>query len=81
MNPFGQTEVDEVEPTSPPSTFQWATITQVSPLRIRMDGESTALPITPASLVAPTVLGVGKRAWVQVHGRRPIILGLVNGGV
>lgn len=55
------------------STWSWATVTQASPLRIRMDGDAAALPATP-SLLCPTP-PVGARVWVQIHGTALIIHG------
>lgn len=63
----------------------WATVTSVTPLRIRLDGESTALAMTPDTLVAGLV--ISDRVWVTFAvnaepgfaGRRAVILG-VSGG-
>lgn len=42
---------------APTGTTAWAAVTGTSPLRVRMDGETTALPITPdiVDSVTPTV--------------------------
>lgn len=55
--------------------FTWATVTATSPLRIRLDGDSTALPITPDSIVAPLALAVGDRVRVEISRRRVIVHG------
>jgi hypothetical protein len=63
----------------------WATVTDDSPLRIRLDGEDDPLPFTPDSLVYS--LAVGERVWVAFpintdpafKGRRAVILGRANG--
>lgn len=63
----------------------WATVTGLAPLRIRLDGESTALPYTPDTLVGPLV--VSDRVWVTFAinaepsflGRRAIIIGVADG--
>jgi hypothetical protein len=34
----------------------WATVTQASPLRIKLDGETTALPFTPLKTIAAPAL-------------------------
>lgn len=47
-----------------PDFSTWATVTDDSPLRIRLDGETTALPITPDTLVAG--LAIGNRVWVTL---------------
>lgn len=70
---------------SQPDEGRWATVTQASPLRIKVDGESTALPFTPITLVQG--LAVNDRVWVSFptnknpafRGRRVIIIGKANG--
>lgn len=64
---------------APDSTFRWATVTQVSPLRIRLDGDTTELPLTPDNLSEGS-LAVGVRVWAHLFGRRVIILGSIGGG-
>ena len=64
-------------PTEPESSWRWATVTQASPLRIKFDGQSAPLPVTPDTLVGGLV--VGDRVWVQIYGRRPIIHGRAGG--
>ena len=54
-------------------TWQWATVTATSPLRVRLDGPDDALDATPQTLVAG--LTIGNRVWVQLHGRSLIIHG------
>lgn len=61
--------------------FLWGTITQASPVRIRLDGEDAALEVTPDCLVDPESLTVGQRAWCQLNGRRLLILGKTGRGV
>lgn len=65
----GQTKSDD--------KWLWATVTQVSPLRVRLDGDAAALPITPENLAYG--LSVNQRVWVQLSGHRVIVHG-VNGG-
>ena len=57
------------------NTFRWATVTSNPPLRIRLDGETDPLPITPDVLLDSGALNVGQRVWTQLFGRRAIILG------
>lgn len=69
-----------INPSQPQSTqslsaFRWATVTQVSPLRIRLDGDTAELALTPESLLQ-VVLEVDQRVWVQLYGRRVIVLGV-----
>lgn len=40
-----------------PDVHAWATVTQTTPLRIRLDGETDPIPWTPDTLVAGLVLG------------------------
>lgn len=64
-----------------PDAHRWATVTDDSPLRIKLDGDSVALPVTPDTLVAS--LAIDDRVLVLMtsggpttfHGRRVIILG------
>lgn len=53
-------------------TFRWATVTGANPLRIRFDGETDPLPITPDALVNPPV---GARVFVLHWMRRVTVLG------
>ena len=55
------------------NTYRWATVTQISPLRIRLDGDTLELPVTPDTLVSG--LSIDQRVWVQFFGRRLIIIG------
>lgn len=59
----------------PTDRFAWATITDVDPLRIRLDGELAPLDITPDSLIDVGWADVDRRVWVQISGRRVVILG------
>jgi hypothetical protein len=54
-------------------TWLWATVTQVSPLRVRLDGDEVELPITPENLSPDPELG--ERVWVQLSGHRVIVHG------
>lgn len=55
--------------------FAWATITSTDPLRIRLDGEDEPLDITPDCLIDVGWVDVARRVWVQISGRRVLILG------
>lgn len=57
--------------------YLWATVTSVSPLRVRLDGEDAALDITPDCLLKR--VEVNDRVWCQFHGRRLVILGASGG--
>lgn len=60
-------------PTEPADTWRWATVTATSPLRVRLDGDTAALSVTPDALV--TGLVVGARVWCQIVGRRVVVHG------
>ena len=74
---------EHVDFTDPNNSFRWATVTQAypNPLRIRLDGDTTELPLTPDVLDRPQMYSVGSRVWVQLNGRRVIIIGRANAGV
>lgn len=75
---------DDTTPSGPQegeNTYRWAVITALSPLRLKLDGEALALPLTPETLVSPSTLLVGTRVWTQLFNRRVIILGAASGGV
>lgn len=59
--------------TAVEDSFSWATVTDDSPLRIRLDGDTNPLASTPATLIDG--LRIGQRVWVQRHGRRLIVMG------
>ena len=67
----------EPKPTEPVSTYGWAEVTQTAPLRIRIDGQTAELPITPDTLVAG--LAVNDRVLTLTLGRRLIVLGRAGG--
>lgn len=58
-------------------TWRWATVTATGPLRIRLDGETDALDITPDNTIGP--LAVGDRVWTQTSGRRILVTGRAGG--
>lgn len=70
-----------VKPAPETSTWAWAAVTGTGPLRIKLDGESTALAVTPDTLVAG--LSIGNRVWVQLvtnpnparRARRVVVIG------
>lgn len=59
--------------------FKMATVTSVSPLRVRYDNELTASPATPRNLVGTLV--VGDRVRVTLHRRKIAIDGRIGGTV
>lgn len=73
--------------TSDISTWTWATVTDDSPLRVQLDGESAPLDFTPDALVSG--LAVDDRVWVQLvanpdpqrRHRRAIVTGKAAGQI
>lgn len=61
--------------------FVWATVTSVGPLRVKIDGDSAALPFVPDSLIDPLELAVGTRVRCELSARQLVILGKSGGGV
>lgn len=61
------------------SIFTWATVTAINPIRIRLDGDTSALGFTPETLVDPLLLSVDDRVRCEIANNRPIITG-VSGG-
>ena len=59
-------------------TWTWATVTQASPLRIKVDGDTTALDATTDNLVGS--LAVDDRVRVHLHADGIIVTGLQGGG-
>lgn len=53
--------------------FVWATVTATGPLRIKIDGDSAALPYTPDSLVDPFSLTVNDRVRTEVDSNRIVV--------
>jgi len=61
------------------TSFKWATVTAVGPLRVRFDGDTTALAFTPDSLVDPAALSVSDRVRCELSDRRVVIVGRSGG--
>ena len=57
------------------TSFKWATVTGVSPLAIRLDGDTSALALIPDSLVDPASLTVGDRVRVELSLRKVVVHG------
>jgi len=58
-------------------TWTWATVTQASPLRIKVDGDTTALDATTDNLVGS--LAVDDRVRVHLHSDGIIVTGVQGG--
>ena len=54
-------------------------MTAVSPLRIKLDGDTAAIPATPDSLTDPATLVVDDRVRTELSGNRLVVLGRVGG--
>jgi len=59
-------------------TWTWATVTQASPLRIKVDGDTSALDATTDNLVGS--LAVLDRVRVHLHSDGIIVTGIQGGG-
>lgn len=57
--------------------FKWATVTEASPLRIRLDGDEAALLGTPMTMLSGLV--VGDRVRVELQGTMAVITGRAGG--
>lgn len=53
-------------------SWRWGAVIGVSPIQVRLDGDSSALPVAPDSLVP---LAIGDRVRVQLHNKRLSIVG------
>lgn len=66
----------------PPDTagpsFRYATVTGVSPVRVRLDGDTDPVASTPTVLAA---VATGNRVMVLLDGRAMVVLGVVGGGL
>ena len=59
-------------------TWTWATVTQASPLRIKVDGDTSALDATTGDLVGS--LAVDDRVRVHLHSDGILVTGIQGGG-
>ena len=61
-----------------PDRWRWGTIWSLSPLRVRLDGDTEPLEGTPSRLV--TYLAIGSRVYVHLRqGQTPVIAGVAGG--
>lgn len=61
------------------SDLVWGTVTALSPLRVRLDGDTSAIPATPDSLIDSAALAVSDRVRCEVTANRVIVLGRFGG--
>lgn len=61
------------------TTFKWATVRNLSPLAIQLDGDPAPLALIPDTLVDPQLLSVGSRVRVELSLRKVVIHGVANG--
>lgn len=68
--------LDELSPAPAPADtrYIWATVTQATPLRVRVDGDTAALAATPDDM-SLSHRPVGQRVYCMLQGRRLIVLG------
>jgi len=60
-------------------SFMWGTIADLDPLRVRLDGDTSEVPVTPDSLIDPLSLAVNDRVRVELSNNRLIVLGRSGG--
>jgi len=75
MIPPGALDLLLPQPNAVDLAFRWATVTSVTPLRVRLDGEDAPLPLDLDSLVDPASLRVDDRVRCELGRRRIIIHG------
>ena len=61
------------------SDFLWGTVTQVGPLRVKLDGDTATIPFTPESLVDSRLLTVADRVRVELANNRVLVHGRFGG--
>jgi hypothetical protein len=61
------------------TSFKWATVTAIGPLRIRLDGDTAALLLTPETTIDPALLAVNDRVRVELSLRKVIVHGKAGG--
>ena len=72
-------ELDALRAKVQANSERWATVTQASPLRVRLDGDTTAPAVTPETLV--NGLEVNDRVRVQLSDSRMLVTGRAGGTV
>jgi hypothetical protein len=73
-------DLDILLPTRNPEPLvkpRWGTVTQTSPLRVRLDGDTTPLPLTPDSL--ERFLMPGERVRCEFTGKKLTVTGRLDG--
>lgn len=63
------------------TSFKWGTITALTPLAVKLDGDTTALSLVPDCLIDPQTLVVGDRVRVELSLRKAIIHGKSGGDI
>jgi len=78
----GSPFLDDSLPVPAPAEarYIWAKVTQVSPLRIQLDGDRVPLAITPDDLGGVGSRTLNQRVYCQILDRRLVVLGPVPGG-
>lgn len=62
------------KPAAETDTFRWGTVTQASPLKVRMDGDSTPMAASPYNTVPTQNWAANDRVWCQFHGKKVFII-------
>lgn len=77
MNPSDLDLLIPATADTPGLTHHWATVTTADPLRVRLDGDTAALPVTPVDLVGN--LRSGDRVRVALDAGQVFLTGRLGG--
>lgn len=77
MNPSDLDLLIPATADTPGLTHHWATVTATDPLRVRLDGDAAALPVTPVDLVGN--LRSGDRVRVALDAGQVFLTGRLGG--
>lgn len=77
MNPSDLDLLIPATADTPGLTHHWATVTATDPLRVRLDGDTAALPVTPVDLVGN--LRSGDRVRVALDAGQVFLTGRLGG--
>lgn len=64
-----------IGPQAREDVYRWGEVITTSPLSIQLDGDTEPLAGVPDSLIDPDTIDPGDRVWVQLFGRRVIVVG------
>lgn len=70
-----------IQDVSDITSFKWATVTRISPLAVKLDGDTAALALVPDSLIDPKAMFIGLRVRVELSLRKVVIHGTSSGKI